>query len=144
MQMLVRYLKRFAFARGAEEAQAFEIIAPIEVVGAVAVIVQLDGVVLPEPQPGMPILELHQLEAEQVVLPRNMTVNTAPAELALLLEGGDFHDRVEVPGEGPVQQCTHCSLWRVQPGDASSSNGSHRWSHQAGKSPCQRPGRSVH
>jgi integrase/recombinase XerD len=28
--------------------------------------------------------------------------------------------------------------------DASSSNGSHRWSHQAGKSPCQRPGRSVH
>ena len=63
MQVLVRYLKRFAFARGAEDAQAFEIIAPIEVVGAVAVIVQLDGVVLPEPQPGMPILELHQLEA---------------------------------------------------------------------------------
>ena len=31
-----------------------------------------------------------------------------------------------------------------QMSDASSSNGSHRWSHQAGKSPCQRPGRSVH
>jgi hypothetical protein len=100
-------LERIAFADGAEEAQAFKVIAPVEVVGAVAVIVQLDGVVLPEPQPGAPLLKLHQLEAEYVVLPWGMPVDTTPTQLALLFEGGDFHNRVEVPGESPVQQRTN-------------------------------------
>ena len=86
VQVLVRYLKRFAFARGAEEAQAFEIIAPVEVVRAVAVIVQLDGVVLPEPQPGASGVLPHKLEPERVVLPRVVTGDASPGELAALVE----------------------------------------------------------
>ena len=114
--VLCGYLERFAFARGAEEMQAFEIIAPLEVVVAVPVIVQLDGVVLPEPQPRAPVLKLHKLEAERVVLPWVVPGDTAPAQLAVLLEGGNFHDRVEVPGEGPVLLCTDLSFGRAQLG----------------------------
>lgn len=116
MQVLVRYLKRFAFARGAEEAQAFEIIAPIEVVGAVAVIVQLDGVVLPEPQPGASVVKLRKLKPECAIFPWIVTGDAAPDQLAALIEGDDFHHRVEVSGEGPVLLRAHLSFRRAQSG----------------------------
>lgn len=83
---LCGYWKRFAGAGSTEEAQAFEVVAPVKVVDAVAVIVQLDGVVLPEPQPGAPVLKLHKLETERVVLPWVVPGDTVPAQFATLIE----------------------------------------------------------
>jgi hypothetical protein len=71
-------LERFADASGAEEAEAFEVVTPVEVVGAVAVVVELHGVVLPEPQPGASGVLPHELEPERVVLPRVVTGDAAP------------------------------------------------------------------
>src|SRR5712692_4897466 len=107
-------LERFADAGGAEEAQAFEVVTPVEVIDAVAVVVELDCVVLPEPQPGASVVELRKLKPERAIFPRIVTGDAAPDQLAALIEGGDFHHRVEVPGEGPVLLHAHLSFRRVQ------------------------------
>src|SRR6266487_4698213 len=62
----------------AEQAQAFQVIAPVEVVGAVGVVAQLAGIVLPEPNDRASAV-LFQLEAEGVVSPRFMTSYALPA-----------------------------------------------------------------
>src|SRR5579864_4364142 len=116
MCALCGYLERFAFARGAEEAQAFKVVAPLEVVVAVIVVAQLDGIILPEPQSGAPVVERLKLEPERALFPWVVAGDAAPAQFAPLVEGGDFHHRVEVSGKGPVQLRANLSFGCAQPG----------------------------
>jgi superfamily I DNA/RNA helicase len=92
---LVGGLEGLAGPGFAEQAQAFQVIAPIEVVGPVGVVAQLAGVVLPEPNDGATAF-LFQLEAEGVVRPRFASSHAFPAHQAGRVELGDPHVGVEI------------------------------------------------
>lgn len=87
---LGRRMERFADAHGAEETEAFEVVPPVEIVCAVAVVIELHGVILPEPQVGVPGALPHELEPERVVLPQDVTGDAAPGGLSALVNADIF------------------------------------------------------
>jgi hypothetical protein len=95
-------LERLAGAGSAQQAEALEVVAPVEVVDAVIVIGELDRVFLPEPEPGAAVIQRGEHEPEDAVLPGVMPADAAPGQLLLLVEGDDLHHRVEVFGERPL------------------------------------------
>src|SRR5580692_7845760 len=94
-------LERLAAAGIAEQAQAFQVITPAEVVCAVVVIAQLTRVVLPETD-DRPVAFVPELEAEGVLRPRLMPADAFPAHQGGWLKRGDPHVGVEITGEGEM------------------------------------------
>src|SRR5690348_3556106 len=84
---------------GQQQAQALQVVAPVEVVDPVVVVTELGGVVLGEPQPRPAVRQPGQLERERVVLPVVMSVDAAPHQPLPVYGFGDLHDRVEVAAE---------------------------------------------
>src|SRR5499427_9378933 len=101
MPSLIRPERRAA-AGIAEQAQAFQVIAPVEVVRAVVVIAQLTRVVLPETD-DRPVAFVPELEAEGVLGPRLMPADAFPAHQGRWLKRGDSHVGVEITGEGQMR-----------------------------------------
>src|ERR1700730_682236 len=97
--------ERLSGAGCAQQAEALQVVTPVEVVDAVIVVGELDRVLLPEPEPGAAVLR-GEREPEYAVLPRLMAADTTPGQLLLLVERDDLHHRVEVPGERPLHPGT--------------------------------------
>src|SRR5712692_4751117 len=114
--VLARRLEWLAGAGCAQQAQALQVVTPVEVVDAVIVVGELHGVFLPEPELGAAVTEVGELEPEGAVLPGVMAGHAAPAELPLLVQGDDLHHRVEIPGERPVDSHTDRCLLGSQLG----------------------------
>src|SRR6266536_744941 len=89
-------LERLAGPGRGEQAQAFQVVAPVEVVVAVGVVAQLTGVVLPEPHQRAAVLP-GQLEPERVGRPRLVAADALPRDQGPGGLVGDPHLRVEVP-----------------------------------------------
>src|SRR5580704_3510283 len=114
-------LERLAAAGIAEQAQAFQVIAPVEVVCAVVVIAQLTRVVPPETD-DRPVAFVPELEAESVLRPRLMPAGAFPAHQGRWLKRGDPHAGVEITGEGERR-------YRAGPCLGLHDGGPHRDSH---------------
>ena len=74
-------MKRLAGTSAAEKAEAFQVIAPVEVIRPVVVIGEFNCVVLPETHPCSSSVDWGHLEAECAVLPWLVAVRAAPSRL---------------------------------------------------------------
>src|SRR5690349_7500373 len=82
-----------------QQAQALQVVAPVEVVDPVVVVAEFGGVVLGEPEPCPAVRQPGYLERERVVLPVVMPVDAAPHQPLPVCGFGHLHDRVEVAAE---------------------------------------------